>query len=85
MSMGKTTRAKAPKRQRAKLAQPKLGDLGEQLVLVVRAPQCGFTIEQWEKFIEKCGMQLDEIMTTEAWNRRLECAAIGVRAKMAGA
>lgn len=40
------------------------------VVLVVRAPNDGSTIFEWDKRMKKHGLVLEEAMTPEAWVRR---------------
>lgn len=40
------------------------------VVLVVRAPNDGSTILEWNKRMKKHGLVLEEVMTPEAWDRR---------------
>lgn len=42
----------------------------KDLVLIVTTLNDGSTIDEWRKRMKKLGMQLEEIMTTEAWERQ---------------
>lgn len=42
----------------------------DDVVLVARAPNDGATIQEWERRLKKHGLQLEEIMTPDAWERR---------------
>jgi len=41
-----------------------------EIVMVVRAPNSGLTLEQWDKYLAKFGLTLEWSFTADAWARK---------------